>query len=97
MLDVLAAVKPAVLVPFADLRESEQSLRAELLAARGAFELVAPAALSPQTLAEAIARAVSRPPAPLGIDLSGTVRTACEVARMLAAHAASETGRKIGV
>jgi predicted glycosyltransferase len=84
--DVLAARTPAVLVPFADMLETEQSLRAERLAARGAVEVLPPAALSPQTLAEAIARAVSRSPARLGIDLSGATRTACEIARMLAAQ-----------
>ena len=84
VMDVLAARTPAVLVPFADMRETEQSLRAELLAARGVVEVLPPAALSPQTLAEAIARAVSRPPALLGIDLSGSTQTAREIARMLA-------------
>jgi predicted glycosyltransferase len=94
VLDVLAAGVSAVLVPFADLHETEQSLRAELLAARGAVEVVAAAALSPQTLADAIGRALGRPPTPLGIDLSGAAQTAREIARMLAAHMASETRRK---
>ena len=42
VLDILAARANAVLVPFADLRETEQALRAERLADRGVVEIVAP-------------------------------------------------------
>ncbi len=65
VLDILAARAAAVLVPFADMRETEQTLRAERLAARGVVEIVAPDALSPERLAEAIERAVQRRPAAL--------------------------------
>ena len=40
VLDILAARAAAVVVPFASGRETEQSLRAERLAARGVLELV---------------------------------------------------------
>ncbi len=62
VLDILAAGIPAVLVPFAEMRETEQTLRAERLAACGVVEMVAPAELSPDRLAAAIERAVARPP-----------------------------------
>ncbi len=47
VLDILAARARAVLVPFAAERETEQLLRAERLAARGAAELVRESELTP--------------------------------------------------
>jgi predicted glycosyltransferase len=89
VLDILAARTPAVLVPFADLRETEQTLRAERLAARGVVEIVAPDELSPERLAEAIERAARRRPAPLAIDTTGARRTAQLIAGMIADAAAA--------
>ena len=83
VLDILAARATAVLVPFADLRETEQTLRAERLADRGVVEMVAPHTLSPERLAEAIERAVRRRPAQLAIDTSGAGRTAGLIAGMI--------------
>ena len=83
VLDILAARAAAVLVPFADLRETEQTLRAERLADRGVVEMVAPHTLSPERLAEAIERAVGRRPAQLAIDTSGAGRTAGLIAGMI--------------
>jgi predicted glycosyltransferase len=83
VLDILAARAAAVLVPFADLRETEQTLRAERLADRGVVEMVAPHTLSPERLAEAIERAVRRRPAQLAIDTSGAGRTAGLIAGMI--------------
>jgi predicted glycosyltransferase len=83
VLDILAARAAAVLVPFADLRETEQTLRAERLAARGVVEIVAPSALSPERLAEAIERAVRGRPAPLAIDTNGARRSAQLIAGMI--------------
>ncbi|HJU15584.1 MAG TPA: glycosyltransferase, partial [Stellaceae bacterium] len=60
VLDVLAARVPAVLVPFAEGRETEQTLRAEALAKRGVAEIVHAAELSPERLAAAIERASAR-------------------------------------
>jgi predicted glycosyltransferase len=84
VLDLLAARAPAVLVPFAEERETEQTLRAEYLAARGVVEMVPPAALSPDRLAAAIARAAKGRPAALEIDMGGARRTALAIAGMLA-------------
>ncbi|MGH7029983.1 MAG: glycosyltransferase family protein [Stellaceae bacterium] len=83
VLDILAARAAAVLVPFAQLRESEQTLRAQRLAARGVLEMIAPDALSPDRLAAAIERAASRRPPALAIDTGGARRTAQLVAGMI--------------
>jgi predicted glycosyltransferase len=82
--ETLAAGTPAVVVPFAGGRETEQRRRAELLAARGAFEVVRAETLSPQTLAAAVDRAAEAPRTSLAIDLAGATATA----RLLAGLAA---------
>jgi predicted glycosyltransferase len=83
VLDILAAGARAVLVPFAEMRETEQSLRAERLAAYGLAEVLAPAALTPERLAQAVERSAQRRPAPLAIDTGGARRTARLIAGML--------------
>lgn len=77
VLETLQAGARAVLVPFAGGAESEQTLRATLLAERGLLEVVEEAALTPAKLAAAIDRAAARPrPAPGAIDLGGARRSA---------------------
>jgi predicted glycosyltransferase len=83
VLDVLAAGVPAVFVPFADGRETEQTLRAEQLAARGVAELVRGSELSPERLAAAIARALARGPQALAIDTGGARRSAELIAGLI--------------
>jgi predicted glycosyltransferase len=58
--DLLARGIPAVVVPFAAGAETEQSLRARLLAERGALTVVEEAALTPACLSTAIAAALAR-------------------------------------
>src|SRR6185503_11137139 len=60
VLETLQARARAVVVPFAGVAESEQTLRANLLAERGLLEVVEEAALTPATLAAAIDRAAER-------------------------------------
>jgi predicted glycosyltransferase len=74
VLDLLQARVPAVLVPFAEGGETEQSLRAARLQALRLAETVAEAALTPETLAAAIDRAA--PPAAGGFALDGAERSA---------------------
>ena len=65
-------------VPFAAGSESEQSLRARLLAARGALTLVDEATLTPARLAAAIAAALARGrvgTGTAGLDLRGMQTT----------------------
>jgi predicted glycosyltransferase len=84
VLDILAARAAAVVVPFAAHRETEQSLRAERLAANGVLELVHERELSPGRLAGAIDRAIAcrcRPPVPLAT--TGARVTAALIAEMV--------------
>ena len=83
ILDLLEARAAAVVIPFAAERETEQSLRAEGLAARGVLELIRETELSPETLARAIDRAISRPPAMIPIATGGARRTAALIAEMI--------------
>jgi predicted glycosyltransferase len=83
VLDILAARAAAVVVPFASGRETEQSLRAERLAARGVLELLPENQLSPERLASAIDRAVFARPATIAIDTGGARRSAGLIADMI--------------
>ena len=85
VLDILAAGAAAVLVPFADLRETEQNLRARRLAAAGRVEMVPPGELSADAIAAAIGRAVGGRPATLAVDTGGARRSAQLIARMIRA------------
>jgi predicted glycosyltransferase len=77
VMETLQARARAVLVPFAAGAESEQTLRAKLLAERGLVEVVEEAALSPARLAAAVDRAAAAPrPAPGAVDLGGARRSA---------------------
>jgi predicted glycosyltransferase len=72
VLETLQAGARAVVVPFASVTESEQTLRATLLAERGLLEVVDDASLTPAALAAAVDRAAARPrPAPGAIDFGG--------------------------
>lgn len=70
--DLLRARVPTVLVPFAEARETEQTVRAQALAARGLARVVAPERLSPARLAAAVDDALAAgPPAESGVRLDG--------------------------
>jgi predicted glycosyltransferase len=75
--ETLQARVRAVFVPFAAGGETEQSLRAELLAARGAAVVVHEATLTPAALAHAVNRAARAPqPGAELVDLRGAHRSA---------------------
>jgi len=77
VLETLQARARAVVVPFGGVAESEQTLRANLLAQRGLLDVVEEAVLTPAALAAAIDRAAARPrPAPGAIDLDGARQSA---------------------
>ena len=77
VMETLQARARAVVVPFAGGGESEQTLRATLLAERRLLEVVEETVLTPAALASAIDRAVARPrPAAGEIDLNGARRSA---------------------
>ena len=75
--ETLQAGARSVLVPFAGGGESEQTLRAMLLAERGLVSMVEEEVLSPAKLAAAIDRAATAPrPAAAAVDLGGAHRSA---------------------
>jgi predicted glycosyltransferase len=81
LLEVLAAGARAVVAPFSGGGETEQSLRARLLAERGLLELLPESELAPESLAAAVERAASRGrPARGALDLAGAERSAALVA-----------------
>jgi predicted glycosyltransferase len=84
VMEILAAEARAVVVPFAEGGESEQPLRARLLAERGLLTVVDPDQLDPPALASAIDHALRKPaPARGGIDMAGAGKTARAIAEML--------------
>ena len=77
VMEILDCGARAVVVPFAGGKETEQTLRAHLLAERGRIEVVAENALTPATLAAAIDRAASGPPpGACDFDLDGARKSA---------------------
>jgi predicted glycosyltransferase len=83
VMDILVTGARAVLVPFAAEGETEQSLRARLLADRGRVLVVDEATLTPETLAAAIDEALSRPATVLeGLALDGAAATARAVRKL---------------
>jgi predicted glycosyltransferase len=61
VVETLSCADRAVLVPFGTARETEQADRAKLLADRGMVAVVPPGTLSPETLADAVHRALAGP------------------------------------
>ncbi len=77
LMEVLRARCRAVVVPYAGGIETEQTLRARLLAARGGLQVVDEAALDPAGLAAAADAALDRPPLALaGLNTDGAATTA---------------------
>jgi predicted glycosyltransferase len=76
VMELLAAGSRAVVVPFAEGGETEQPVRARLLAARGLLTVVEPEELTPEHLAAAIETTdrASRPA--VSFDMSGADETA---------------------
>jgi predicted glycosyltransferase len=77
VMEVLAAHIRAVVVPYAGGIETEQTLRARRLSARGRLELVDEQTMTPAVLAAAIGRALTGPPPrAAGLDTSGAETSA---------------------
>ena len=86
LLEVLDAGLRAVVVPYAGGLETEQTLRTNLLAARGLIEVVGEDELGAESLAVAVRRVLAKPP-PAGlsvIDTSGATATAGALRNLLA-------------
>ena len=78
LMEVLDTGVRAVVVPYAGGLETEQTLRAGLLAARGLVEVVGEEELGAESMAAAVARALAKPPPGrlAGVDTSGAAATA---------------------
>ena len=76
VMELIATRTPAVIVPFAEGQESEQGLRARLLERQGVLRVVAPEALTPGALAQAIDAAAAKGPSPIAVDLDGAATSA---------------------
>jgi len=88
LLETLQANARAVMVPYVGRKETEQTLRARLLAERGAIDIVEEAALAPDSLAAAIDHAARRARGPrVAIDMNGAQRSAALLAEWTAALA----------
>lgn len=88
VLDVVAAGCPAVMVPFAEGKETEQSARAAILAAGGHAVVLAEAALAPASLAAACDVALERGTRPISVAVDGAAASA----RILLDEAARRLG-----
>lgn len=90
LLELMAVRARAVVVPFEGGIETEQRLRADLLAEAGALEVVTEPELGPATLAAAIDRALARPRhAVPSVALDGARATGALVARLVRERAAA--------
>lgn len=81
VMDVVRAGCRAVFVPFAAAGETEQTRRAELLAARGHCLVVPEAGLTPERLARAVDDAMAAPPPPRAALALDGARTAAILLR----------------
>jgi predicted glycosyltransferase len=82
-LDLLRARVPALVVPFAEGREDEQTRRATRLERYGALRVLAPDRLEPATLAAEIRALLRFRPRPLDLDFEGAQASATLLARLL--------------
>ena len=92
VMETLAAGTNALVVPFAGGSETEQTLRARLLAKRGLLTLVEERELTAQGLVRGIERALRREqqeiPEPRKPDMAGAARSAALIRGLLAEQAA---------
>jgi predicted glycosyltransferase len=88
VLEILASRTPAVVVPFAEGGESEQTDRARLLHEKGLLRLLPATDLSPMRLAEEIDRAAVMTVPPFTINLDGARQSAALILDALAKRAA---------
>lgn len=82
LMDILQAGARAVVVPFAEGGETEQGLRAQMLAERGLVQVVPESGLTPEAIASAVDRAARRPLLREAVaNLDGAARSAALVAQ----------------
>lgn len=94
-LDLLRTHVPALVVPFAEGRENEQTRRAERLATRGLLRVLPSGAMTPASLAVAIRDLLTFVPPSAGLDLQGASHTLTMLRRHAVAWA--RRTREVGV
>jgi predicted glycosyltransferase len=82
-LDILRARVPALVVPFAENGDSEQTERATRLSARGGLQMLPAGELTPAALAGAMHRTLAFRPTPLDLDLDGAACTTRTLAALV--------------
>ena len=86
--DILNSDTMAVVIPFAEAKEVEQTLRAQALQRRGRLVVLAEAELDAAALVEAISQAQTHN-TPLEVDLNGACNSAAMIAQWLGYRGAS--------
>ncbi|MBI2255767.1 MAG: glycosyl transferase [Proteobacteria bacterium] len=91
VMELLALRTPSVIIPFAEGQESEQALRAALLAERGALDMLDGEDLDPALLAATLTRRARTGALPVDLDFNGAQHSAdiilAALAKKPAAHA----------
>ena len=82
MTDLLNSDTPAVVIPYAEAEEKEQSLRANALQARGRVIALAQSGLAAASLAEAVNAALTQRPE-LAVNLNGAANSASMITQWL--------------
>lgn len=82
VLDVLRAGVPALVVPFAEGREDEQTRRAARLERLGALQVLESRRLTAPRFAKAVQEVLTFHPAPVNVDVDGARTTAAILAEM---------------
>lgn len=90
--DILVAGCRAVLVPYAQAGETEQTLRARLLEGAGRVVVVPETDLGGATLARAIDAALAAPARPMEVNLDGARGTATLLRALLSRHEQGQAG-----
>lgn len=84
VMELMATGAPAVVVPFEGGVETEQRLRADLLASRGSLQVVTEDNLTSETLSAAMDAALKTDRTQLEVDLRGAQTTSALVAQLMA-------------
>jgi len=95
LMELLSVRARALVVPFAEASETEQTLRARRLAAMGLLDLVETDALEPAPFAAAIDRAAARARPDVRLNFDGAAQTA-RVLLQLADHRGRAPGENVG-
>ena len=85
-LDIVRAGRPAVVVPFADGGEDEQTRRAARMAELGVVRAVSAADLTARRLVDEVVAALATPRPPVALDLGGRARSTEIVAELVTAR-----------